>query len=241
VNKLRIYIGLLAPVITDKSAIYLLSYLKLRYSASISYGNIKRSEAHTILHLSQSTTKRHLNYLESHGYILCKGKSILVVSSTKLFDSKKKNHYVKVDIQNIMSYSWKNISEFKAYLVELINQKQANYKKALSRGFNKYDYRSKTKERIKDSKYVSFEGLLSLSCAAKSVGLSVRTIQRYREKQKVSNYSWKLEYIVPKASEDACEFYVDDVQGKGKHFIHKDKLYFSPISKRQSQVKIFYR
>jgi hypothetical protein len=239
----RIYLSLILPNLSDRRVNYFLSYLKLRAYCQYnkSYGNVKRSSIPAILQLSESTSKKHTQYLESIGYVLCKGESIRVVSSLKCFDSNKKNHYVKIDLDKINSFSWKNIAEFKAYLSECVFQKQENYKQALTRGFYKYDYRSKVKEKIKDLKYVSFKERLSIICAAKTIGVSIRTIQRYREKQSVSTYSWKLEYINPEPTNDSQGVWIDDMVKHGKVIVHNDKLFYSPISKRKSDIIVYYR
>lgn len=229
--------------LSDRKANYFLSYLKLRAYCQLrkTYGNVKRSSISKILQLSESTSKKHIDYLESIGYILCKGDSIQIVSSLKCFDSKKKNHYVKIVLENINNFSWRNIAEFKAFLAECIFQKQENYKQALTRGFYKYDYRSKVKEKIKDLKYVSFKERLSISCASKTIGVSARTVQRYRDKQKVSTYSWKLEFINPEPTNDSQGLWIDDMVKHGKVIIHQDNLFYSPISKRISNIKVYYR
>lgn len=236
----RIYVDLSKNALTEQFSTYILSYYKLRiYTAEKkSYGQVKISEIPYILGLSQSTAKRHINFLTENGYILDKGLSI-EVKSPKSLSNKKSLKYVAIDSEIIKGFSWKNIAEFRALLAEIVKQQYEATKNSIIKGFkvrDKHGY----KVRVKDLKLLEFKELAALSLSAKLSNISIRTEQRYRTLQKVSVYTSEKIFINSNGSDNSKMDYIKYLSDKkkGRFIEHNDKLFFSCVSERKSDLRI---
>lgn len=236
----RIYVDLSKNALTSQFSTYILSYYKLRiYTAEKkSYGQVKISEIPYILGLSQSTAKRHINFLAENGFILDKGLSI-EVKSPKNLSNKKSLKYVAIDSETIKGFSWKNIAEFRALLAEIVKQQYEATKNSIIKGFKVRDKQG-YKVRVQDLKLLEFKELAALSLSAKLSNISIRTEQRYRTLQKVSVYTSEKIFINSNGSDNSKMDYMKylSTKKKGKFIEHNDKLFFSCVSERKSDLII---
>jgi DNA-binding Lrp family transcriptional regulator len=219
---------------------YLLSYFKLRiYTAeNKSYGQVKLSQIPNILGLSESTCHRHIKVLIENGYVLEKGLSI-EVKAPKNLSNKKSLKYIAIDSEIIKGFSWKNIAEFRALLAEIVKEQYEATKNSIIKGFKVRDKQG-YKVRVQDLKLLEFKGLAALSLSAKLSNISIRTEQRYRSLQKVSSYTSEKIFINSNGGDGRkMDFikYLSDKK-KGKFIEHNDKLFFSCVSERVSDLKI---
>ena len=236
----RIYTDDAKKALTGQFSIYLLSFYKLRiYTAEKkSYGQIKISEIPSILGLSQSTTAKHIKYLASNGYIIEKGLSIEVKSIKHLSD-KKSLKYVVIDSEVIKGFSWKNIASFRALLAEIVKQSYEAKKNSIIKGFKVRDEQG-YKKRIQDLKLLEFKELAALSLSAKLSNISIRTEQRYRSLQNVSFYRSEKIFINSSGIDGRKNDFIKYLskKKKGKLIEHNDKLFFSCVSERKSELNI---
>jgi len=236
----RIYIDVAIQALTGQYSTYILSYYKLRiYTAEHkSYGQIKISEIPDILGLSESTTRKHIKYLAENGYIFEKGLSI-EVKSIKNLSNKKSFRYVLIDSEVIKGFSWKNIAEFRALLAEIVKEQYEAKKNSIIKGFKVRDEQG-YKVRVQDLKLLEFKGLAALSLSAKLSNISIRTEQRYRSLQKVSSYTSEKIFINANGSNEKKATYIKYLSDKekGKFIEHNDKLFFSCVSERKSELTI---
>jgi len=236
----RIYVDLSKNALRQQFSTYLLSYLKLRiYTAEKgSYGQIKISEVSEILGLSKSTAHRHIKQLSQAGYVFEKGLSIEVKSPKNLSD-KKSLRYICFNAEVIKAFSWKNISEFRALLAEIVKENYEKTKMSIVKGFKVKDKQG-YKVRIQDLKLLEFKELAALSLSAKLSNISIRTEQRYRSLQKVSKYKTRKVHVDINTSQggrmDYMKFLSDN--RKGKFIEHNGKFFFSEVSRRKSKLEI---
>lgn len=238
--KTRIYVDLSKHALTASFSTYLLSYLKLRIYTSEkgSYGQVKISDIPNILHLSESTCRRHLKQLIDLGYILEKGLSIEIKSPKNLSD-KKSLRYVSFDAEVIKAFSWKNIAEFRALLSEILKENYEKTKMSIVKGFkvrDKHGY----KTNIQDLKLLEFKELVSVGLGAKISNISIRTEQRYRSLQKVSTYKSQKVYVDINTKQGGRLDYMKYLSDnrKGKFIEYNGKIFFSEISRRKSKLEI---
>jgi len=236
----RIYIDVAIQALTGQYSTYILSYYKLRiYTAEHkSYGQIKISEIPNILGLSESTTRKHLKFLTERGYVLEKGLSI-EVKSIKNLSYKKSFRYVLIDSEVIKGFSWKNISEFRALLAEIVKEQYEAKKNSIIKGFKVRDEQG-YKVRVQDLKLLEFKGLAALSLSAKLSNISIRTEQRYRSLQKVSSYTSERIFINGNMNNGRKTEFIDYLckKKKGKFIEHNNKLFFFGVSERQSELNM---
>jgi len=236
----RLYVDLSKDAITQQFSTYILSYFKLRIYTSTfgSYGQIKVSQIPKILGVSNSTAQRHIKYLSINGYILEKGLSI-EVKSAKNLSNKKSLKYILISSETINGFSWKNIAEFRALLSEIVKENYETMKNSIIRGFkvrDKHGYKTK----VQDLKLLEFKELAALSLSASLSNISIRTEQRYRSLQKVSVYKSEKIFINANGSnEKKLDFmkYLSK-RKKGKFIEHNDKLFFSCVSERNSNLRM---
>jgi len=236
----RIYVDLSKKALTQQFSTYILSYFKLRIytSENGSYGQIKISDISKILDLSPATSKKHIKYLSENGYIFEKGLSI-EVKSVKNLSNKKSLKYISINSETIKGFSWKNIAEFRALLSEIVKQNYESTKYSIIRGF-KVKERDGSTHKVQDLKLLEFKELAALSLSAKLSNISVRTEQRYRSLQTVSVYKSEKIFINANGSnEKKLDFmkYLSDKK-KGRFIEHNDKLFFSCVSERKSDLRI---
>lgn len=236
----RIYVDLSKNALTEQFSTYILSYYKLRiYTAEKkSYGQIKISEIPHILGLSQSTAKRHINFLAENGYILDKGLSI-EVKSPKNLSNKKSLKYIVIDSEIIKGFSWKNIAEFRALLAEIVKQQYEATKNSIIKGFKVRDKQG-YKVRVQDLKLLEFKELAALSLSAKLSNISIRTEQRYRTLQKVSTYKSKKIFVDINVKQGGRMDYMKWLSDnrKGRFIEYNGGVFFSSVSKRKSKLEI---
>jgi len=236
----RIYVEMAKNALMSQFSPYLLSYLKLRiYTAEKkSYGQIKISQVSEILGLSESTARRHIKVLSESGYILEKGLSI-EVKAPKNLSNKKSLKYISIDSEIIKGFSWKNIAEFRALLAEIVKQQYEATKNSIIKGFKVRDEKG-YKVRVQDLKLLEFKGLVALSLSAKLSNISIRTEQRYRTLQKVSFYESEKIFINGDLHNGKKADFIDYLcrKKKGKFIEHNNKLFFSCVSERKSELNI---
>jgi|Laugresp1bdmlbsn_1035097.scaffolds.fasta_scaffold16989_2 DNA-binding Lrp family transcriptional regulator len=236
----RIYVDMSKNALASQFSSYLLSYCKLRiYSAENgSYGQVKISKIPNILGLSESTVRRHIKVLAENGYILEKGLSI-EVKSPKNLSNKKSLKYISIDSEIIKGFSWKNIAEFRALLAEIVKQQYEATKNSIIKGFKVRDKQG-YKVRVQDLKLLEFKGLAALSLSAKLSNISIRTEQRYRSLQTVASYTSEKIFINANGSNEKKLDYMKYLSDKkkGKFIEHNDKLFFSCVSERKSDLRI---
>lgn len=112
---------------SDKKLYYTLSYLKLRTIASQRAGFFSFEEAMETLNLSRKTTSAHLKRLISERMIKYATGGYLMLDERKVSNfgtSYKSRAFIVLDNETLFSYSWKNISCFRAYFSELRNEKK---------------------------------------------------------------------------------------------------------------------
>lgn len=222
---------------SSKRCGYYLSYLKLRTIAKNKGGRFYLKDAVQVLGLSERTTKKHLNMIPevvktANGYKL---------QFSKDLEKNKKYTFVLISKEKLMSFNWKNIGEFHAYLSELEIERYKRHQRALTKGYTKFNHKDKCIEKIKDGKKGRFHDLQSVQCSALLLNKGTATISRYKKKQKVATYEYKVvtkfdsKYF--KNDEFDYSLYLKDFKGQ---FLQSSSgyIYFSPISKRLSSLKI---
>lgn len=224
--------------------------MKLRANKNLNSGAFNLSQLIDTIKVSDTSSRKHLNNLIQYGYVKqVSPKQYKIVSFKKLVGDNLHEKFYKISDEELNNYTWRNISYFRALLVELANQKNRNNRKSLRRGYN-----TKTRdgviEKIKIQSRKEFDTLLSTTYVSTYTGKHHSTISNYRRKQKLVKYSTEKPITVKaeKASQksEPMIFTADLVFKKegqtvikyGKYFTFNGNLLFFPISKRFGAVKI---
>lgn len=180
--------------------------------------------------LSKISAKKHLTSMVQYKWIKINysNKTYQLISNTKLFESYRRDRYVKLDINTLLSFNWRNISYFRALLTEFAIEEADRKKQVIIRGYTRRDSRGK-KEKIQNRTLKEFDFLVALSYVSKIIGKSETTVHNYRAKQTISVYKSKLRVF----SLDVLYKNPNILNtNKGKYFQHNDKLYFQTTSRR---------
>ena len=192
--------------------------------------------------LSPRTARKHIKQMLSLGYIIKqKSNHYRVVRQKSLFNESRKNQCATIPDCELLSFSWRNMAEFRAYIVELLIQQNRNTRIALRKGIKIINSRG-IKEKIKNRTEVKHDNLMASTYAAKLTGKHFTTILKYRKKQNLSEYSPMR--IINQSSKE-YKFNVEKAEPEekvisGKEFVFKNHLIFIPISIRTCN-KIFFK
>jgi hypothetical protein len=187
------------------------------------------------LQTSDTTTRKALKRLIEFGYVSKIQPNLYKVNSFKtLIGNNTHEKFYKITDQELFSYSWKNISNFRAMLVEFRIQQNRNAKRNLNKGYTVID-RHGMSERIKSQRNSGFDTLIAGQYVADMTNKSIRTIYTYRRKQKLVKYSQK-QVIKIKTSQEYKKI-SDKIENLGgKIFTFGNLLIFIPISERIGRV-----
>lgn len=220
---------------SDKKSLAFLSYMKIRSTSSGRSGLFSLKQASETLSLSDTTTRKHISRLLDYGYIICvQTNQYRIVSMLDVVGNNCHENFVKISNEQLFSYTWRNISEFRSFLVELDINRNRVHRKASRKGFAVFNQKDKIREKIKNQSNKAFDSLVSASYVEKMTGKCQKTIYSYRAKQKVAVYSKKKVIKLNLTVDDADKVLVS-LKGKGK--VLHDKLtgsvIFIPISERK--------
>jgi biotin operon repressor len=239
----RIYLKILKDVVnSDKKSRYFLSYLQIRAASRNRCGGFNLEQLAQTINTSERTARKHISAMIELGYIVKqKSNHYRVVRQKSLFNESRKNSCAIILDCELLSFSWRNMAQFRAYIVELLIQQNRNTRIALRKGIKIINSRG-VKEKIKNRTEVKHDNLMASTYAAKLTGKHFTTILKYRKKQNLSEYS-PLRIINQSSKE--YKFNVEIVKTKekvisGKEFIFKNHLIFIPISTRICN-KIFFK
>lgn len=218
---------------SDNRSRIFLSYLKIRYSSKGRCGGFNLSNLIESLQVSDTTARKALKRLIDYGYVSPIKKGLYKVNSFKsLVGDNLHEKFFKITTEQLFSYSWKNISHFRAMLVELRVQQNRNIIKKLRKGYTITD-RHGVKEKIKSQSNKEFDTLVSSVYSGKLVGKSFSTIIKYRIKQSLVTYSKREIYRYSSGQ----GLKIEDFE-KGKIFLHRNSLIYIPISTRFGKVQL---
>lgn len=233
----RIYLRHLESLIkSDNRSRAFLSYMKIRYSSKGRCGGFNLTDLIESLQVSDTSARKALKSLLVYQYVTEVKKGLYKVNSFKgLIGDNLHERFFKITTEELFSYSWKNISSFRAMLVELRVQQNRNIRKKLRKGFTITD-RQGVREKIKSQSNKEFDTLVASTYTSKMTGKSYSTILRYRHKQTLVTYSKKniqtFKRFESEKEADKVKFHL------GKEFTFGSCLVFIPISTRFGKVKI---
>lgn len=216
---------------SDNRSRAFLAYMKIRIASKNRCGGFNLKDLTEALVMSDTSSRKSLKRLLEYGYATEVKKGLYKINSFKnIVGENLHERFYKISDQEIFSYSWKNISHFRALLTELKIQLNRNKRKSLRKGYAVSD-RHGVKERIKSQSKKEFDTLMASTYSAKITGKSYSTILRYRKRQKLVTYSTK-EVKVIKSSKEVGNLDFT----KGKTFTFGSLLIFFPISSRFGNV-----
>jgi len=229
---IRIYLRHLDILLkSDNRSRIFLSYLKIRYTSKGHCGGFNLQDLALSLQVSDTTARKALKRLIDYGYVSPVKKGLYKVNSFKsLVGDNLHEKFFKLTTEQLFSYSWRNISHFRAMLVELRIQQNRNIRKKLRKGYTITD-RHGVREKIRSQSNKEFDTLVASTYTSKLVNKSYSTCLRYRNKQWLVTYS-KRDIQVFKNSSDT----VNTNFSLGKEFTFGSSLVFVPISTRFGKV-----
>lgn len=230
----RIYLGHVEQLLkSDNQSRLFLSYMKIRNYSKGRCGWFNLEQLIECLQVSSTSARKALKGLIRLNYAKETKKGHYKINSFKfLVGNNLHERFYKITTDQLFSYSWKNISEFRALLVELKVQENRNIRKKLRKGYATID-RHGMREVVKSQSKKEFDALVASTYSAKLTGKSYSTILRYRKKQALVTYS-KKEVHRYYSGEGLS---MTDFEG-GKIFFHSNSLVFVPISERFGKVKL---
>ena len=233
----RIYLRHIDLLIkSDNRSRIFLAYLKIRSTSKHRCGGFNLSQLIETLNVSDTSARKSLKRLIDYKYVSEVKKGLYKINSFKtLVGDNLHERIFKITEEQLFSYSWKNISHFRAMLVELRVQQNRNTRKKLRKGFTITD-RHGVKERIKSQSNKEFDTLVASTYSAKLTGKSYSTILRYRTRQTLVTYSKRV--IQTFKSFDSEEQAIKAKLYLGKEFSYGNLLVFVPISTRFGKVKL---
>ena len=141
--------------------------------------------------------------------------------------------FFKIEPERLFSYSWRNISHFRALLTELKVQQNRNTRKRLRHGFTIVD-RHVVWDKVKSQSNKEFDSLMASTYTSKLINKSYSTCLRYRDKQDLVTYSKKeiytYKYFTSEEEAKKVKFHL------GKEFTFRSSVVFVPISTRFGKV-----
>jgi hypothetical protein len=246
----RIYQSLINHSLkSDKKLYYTLSYLKLRAIASQRAGFFSFEEAKLTLNLSPKTTTNHIKRLISDKLVIAVEGGYLMQDERKVkaFNTfKTTRDFIVVEVSELMKYSWKNISYFRAYFSELRNEKDIRLIRKVATGFYVRPKGGGEKILIKNEELLYLIPFYSYLRTSKVNECSIATAVRYRKKQNVAKYTHKIQPLLKFKKEylfeEHCPYTIQQSLMKAKvgHKIRNQDFVvtcFSPPSTRVSNLK----
>lgn len=177
---------------SDKKLYSTLAYLKIRTIASNRGGYFTFNDAQEVLGNSYKTTLKHINLLVSRGIVLNAGDGYrLICTKDKCLLGLKKQSQrsISIPIEQLLTYSWKSISYFRALFSEIRNEKDVCSIRAIANGF-KCHYGEVM--RIKNGSFSHFNELYAANRSSKINQISLSTAYSYRKKQELVTYGKQL-------------------------------------------------
>lgn len=239
----RIYLRHIEEVISsDNKSRAFLDYLKIRIASKNRCGGFNLSQLIETLKTSETSSRKSLKRLIKHNYVIQVKKNLYRINSFKsLVGSNLHEKFFKISEEQILSYSWKNISHFRALLVELRVQQNRNIRKSLRRGYTVVD-RHGVKTKIKSQSEKEFDTLMSSNYVSTFTDKHFTTILKYRKKQTLVKYSVEKPIVI-KPELKAGNTYTGIKEHKykdkyGKYFIHNSNLVFVGIATRTGKINI---
>lgn len=234
---IRIYLRHLDQLLkSDNQSRIFLSYLKIRYTSKGRCGGFNLQDLIESLEVSDTTARKALNGLIRYGYVSITKKGLYKIESFKsLIGDNLHERFFKITTEQLFSYSWKNISHFRAMLVELRVQQNRNIIKKLRKGYTITD-RHGVREKIKSQSNKEFDTLVASTFTSRLVNKSYSTCLRYRQKQWLVTYSKRdiqtYKTFATEKDAEKVKFHL------GKEFSFGSLLVFVPISTRFGKVKL---
>jgi hypothetical protein len=123
-------------LISDNKSYYYLSYLKIQNHCSKNGGYFSISHSQVALNTTLKTAQNHIIKLLQLGYIKNVSKDKYKIISQKSITTNSKKQYLVIEDSELSKYSYKNISEFRALLMLIVDRqfqtkKQYAIKKAI--------------------------------------------------------------------------------------------------------------
>jgi hypothetical protein len=213
---------------SDSRSRCFLAYLKLRISTKNTCGGFYLKDLQNTLQVSDTSARKTINNLLLHDYcVKISHNYYRIISFKSIIGDNLHEKFFKITDKEVFSYSWKNISSFRALLVELRNQTNRNMRKKLRKGFWKTD-RHGVKEKISSQSNKEFDTLMASTYVCSYTHKSQSTIIKYRKKQTLVIYSQEYPELVKK----------DFLKNKGKFFTINNSLIYCGISTRYGSVKL---
>jgi hypothetical protein len=226
--KSNIYVSLALDALTapDKG-MYYLSFLKVRTVARNRAGTFTTEMFEKVTGLHKRTAKTHLINLVIRGYVKkTDADKYRITPQRSLFDGYRTEYIYQIEDDVLLSYNWRNIASFRSLLAEII----------ISR--NRKHRQSARKKQKHVNSYMNlidggFDLRVSLAYGKALTGLSMSTLSKYRKRQTVSDYQYKLfSYSDAEEALQSNEVQTKLQDLKGQYFIHNGRLIVSEISKR---------
>lgn len=231
---IRIYLRNIQDILcSDKKSRAFLYYLQLRESQKVACGGFNIKTMVEVLGMSDKSCRRALNDLIHYGYVIQNSKThYRIVSQRKIVGSNLHEQFYKITKEELFSYSWRNISYFRATLMELFKQKKVNARKYIHKIVFETGRHGEKTRRDKASDTL----LMSSTFIAKAISRTSKTITTYNKKQKLVSYSKKeIIRVVDKKTHEKTVNY--GVFG-GKFFVFKGSLLFIPTLNRLTDLKL---
>lgn len=234
-SKSRIYLELSTSVLkSDKKTMYYLTYLKIRNYATNHGGRFFISDFSKVCGLSLPTTKKHIKELLRLEWIVCnKNGSFSIKSQRGLLNKANRHNFYSISEETLNTFSWRNISAFKALLMVMVDAKFKQTQRAIIKGFKVRNQKDKITEQIKDASLGAWNTFMACNLTADLISKNKSTVSRYRKKQNFVKYTSKMSVFNNFAFNEAGESLLNDFKRdeyKGRFFFHKGTCYFSPIS-----------
>jgi len=232
----RIYLRHIDLLIkSDNRSRIFLAYLKIRSTSKHRCGGFNLSQLIETLNVSDTSARKSLKRLIDYGYVSEVKKGLYKVNSFKtLVGDNLHERIFKITEEQLFSYSWKNISHFRAMLVEFRIQQNRNSRLSQRKGYTTVD-RHGVVTKVKSRSNHGFDTLMSGQYVVDMTDKSIKTIYSYRRKQKLVEYS-KREVIKIKTNVEYKAYSKRIEELGGKIFTFGNLLLFIPISSRKGRV-----
>lgn len=214
-------------------------YLQIRVETRRHSGWFTKELFQKVTNLHSRTASKHLQSLLKSGLVIqARDNSYRIVSQKTLIGRRGSRLTFKMSDEQIKSFSWRNIADFRAIITELEISRYKRHQKKYFKGYRKIDPRSKAVDVVKNPNRTEWDNLASLQLSSDLTGVSISTAGRYRRRQNLSHYSWKMKAVKPGKSKRGSEGSEIDTSLGGKYFIFRGNLIFSPVSKRNSSIRL---
>lgn len=217
---------------SDNKSYYYLTYLKLQNHCSKHGGYFSVSNVQEILNCSERTANKHISQIINLGYVSIIDINYYKINSQKsLTSSYKKQYYVTKDI-DLYKYSYKNISEFRALLMLMVDKKHESTKQYLIKKNQSRPTKGKYSKKQESDTISGYYNKIACTISAFNCNKSNATISRWRKKQSLVTYtSFKEEVKEDLSSLSICEINdLNPLNKLGKYYIHRGHVMFSSVS-----------